>query len=371
MARRIRWLGVGMVVCFFILFLQLNNIQVVKAHQYATDPNNPTVIAESQQPRGVIQSADGQTLAKTVPAPKGSANKYERDLPRAVGHALLRAWWGSTRPLLPTTASRPPTTPIWWPTTSRSPRSRICSPPALPSPTPSPSPSRPRCSWRPRRPWATRPGPSWLSTPRRGPSWPCTPTPPTTRTPWPRSNPTESRTPSTPDTTNNLTGFAPFTYMAYQDSYFAPGSTFKTVTTAAAYDHAPQLVNTPIPSYGPIPPGYFKGQTTPIYNDSGGACGGTIAMMLPESCDTGYAILGTKIGAASMTAEADELRLQPATAHRPAPRIVGGLRLPPAQLLPERPGLPGLLVHRAEVHDGQRPADGHGGVGLRRQRRPS
>jgi hypothetical protein len=27
MARRIRWLGVGMVICFFILFLQLNNIR--------------------------------------------------------------------------------------------------------------------------------------------------------------------------------------------------------------------------------------------------------------------------------------------------------------------------------------------------------
>src|SRR5580658_7710124 len=81
MARRIRWLGVGMVVCFFILFLQLNNIQVVKAHQYANDPNNPTVIAQSQQPRGVIQSADGQTLAKTVPAPKGSATKYQRVYP--------------------------------------------------------------------------------------------------------------------------------------------------------------------------------------------------------------------------------------------------------------------------------------------------
>jgi peptidoglycan glycosyltransferase len=60
-----------------------------------------------------------------------------------------------------------------------------------------------------------------------------------------------------------------------------------------------------MPSYGPIPPGYFMGQTTPINNDSGGACGGTIAEMLPPSCDTGFAILGSKIGAASMTAEAD------------------------------------------------------------------
>src|ERR1700723_1451679 len=78
MARRIRWLGVGMVLCFFLLFLQLNNIQVVKAHQYATDPRNPEIMAQSQQPRGVIQSADGVVLAKSVLAPKNSGYKYER-----------------------------------------------------------------------------------------------------------------------------------------------------------------------------------------------------------------------------------------------------------------------------------------------------
>ncbi len=60
-----------------------------------------------------------------------------------------------------------------------------------------------------------------------------------------------------------------------------------------------------MPSFGPIPSGYFKGQTQPLANDDHSACGGTIAQMLPPSCDTGYAILGTKIGTASMIAEAD------------------------------------------------------------------
>ena len=36
MAGRIRWLGIGMVVCFLALFLQLNNVQVNNAHKYAT-----------------------------------------------------------------------------------------------------------------------------------------------------------------------------------------------------------------------------------------------------------------------------------------------------------------------------------------------
>ena len=41
MAGRIRWLGVGMVVCFLALFLQLNNVQVKQANKYATSQYNP------------------------------------------------------------------------------------------------------------------------------------------------------------------------------------------------------------------------------------------------------------------------------------------------------------------------------------------
>jgi peptidoglycan glycosyltransferase len=94
--------------------------------------------------------------------------------------------------------------------------------------------------------------------------------------------------------------------LSYQlATQFGPGSTFKIVTTAAAYDRAPQLVNTSIPVFTTIPVNYFQGQTQPLSNDEFESCGGTIAIMLPVSCDTGYAILGTKIGAPAMTAEAD------------------------------------------------------------------
>src|SRR5450432_3142463 len=83
MAGRIRWLGLGMVLCFFVLFLQLNNIQVLKANQYANAPDNPAKkIQRFNQPRGVIQSADGQVLAKSVLSPKGNAYKYRRVYPK-------------------------------------------------------------------------------------------------------------------------------------------------------------------------------------------------------------------------------------------------------------------------------------------------
>ena len=49
MERRIRWLGIFMVLCFVALFVQLNNIQILKAHALANSPNNPRVIAVAPQ----------------------------------------------------------------------------------------------------------------------------------------------------------------------------------------------------------------------------------------------------------------------------------------------------------------------------------
>jgi len=82
MEKRIRRLGIFMLVCFVALFVQLNNIQVIKAHSLATSPSNPRVIeAEYSQPRGSIISADGVTLAKSVLAAPGSPYKYQRVYP--------------------------------------------------------------------------------------------------------------------------------------------------------------------------------------------------------------------------------------------------------------------------------------------------
>jgi penicillin-binding protein A len=79
MERRIRRLGIFMVLCFVALFIQLNNIQVFKADSLANNPNNPRVqLVVRSQTRGSILSADGVTLASSQLAPKGSIYKYER-----------------------------------------------------------------------------------------------------------------------------------------------------------------------------------------------------------------------------------------------------------------------------------------------------
>lgn len=79
MDKRIRRLGIFMVLCFVALFVQLNNIQVLKAHSLSTASDNPRVIlAAHSQTRGSIISSDGVTLASSVLAPQGSPYKYQR-----------------------------------------------------------------------------------------------------------------------------------------------------------------------------------------------------------------------------------------------------------------------------------------------------
>ena len=50
MERRIRRLGIFMLLCFVALFIQLNNIQVLKANSLANAPDNPRVLAAGPQP---------------------------------------------------------------------------------------------------------------------------------------------------------------------------------------------------------------------------------------------------------------------------------------------------------------------------------
>ena len=57
MEKRIRRLGVFMLLCFVALFLQLNNIQVFKANSLANSQGNPRIqLAERSQTRGSILS---------------------------------------------------------------------------------------------------------------------------------------------------------------------------------------------------------------------------------------------------------------------------------------------------------------------------
>lgn len=98
--------------------------------------------------------------------------------------------------------------------------------------------------------------------------------------------------------TNNGHGFPPLGLVATEQT-FPPGSTFKVITTAAAVVGRPDLL---VKSYPYAPFATLPNSNLPLYNSGGSACGGTVAVMLPVSCDPGYALLGLDIGAPLLTA---------------------------------------------------------------------
>jgi peptidoglycan glycosyltransferase len=300
-ARRIRWLGAALLLCFAVLLLQLTHIQVLQAHQYATAPGNPEVIAQRyDQPRGVIQSANGVILAESVPATSGSY-KYQRQYPDGPLFAHIVGYLSPiygvtgveasydedlishTKPvktlgdLLTTTTLTDAVTLTLTTTLQQDAATAL----------------------------GGRAGAIVVLDPATGAIKAMYSNPTFDPNPLAVNDAaTEELAYQTDNARNPVNGFAPAVSLAYQE-IFPPGSTFKTVTTAATYDHAPALVRKSQRYYSCIPPHTLGGQTTPLCNYGGGGCGGDIAEMLPPSCDTGFALLGTEVGAASMTVEAD------------------------------------------------------------------
>ena len=101
---------------------------------------------------------------------------------------------------------------------------------------------------------------------------------------------------------------------------FPPGSTFKVVTSTAVYNLDPALTNFNFPSAGSTK---LPNSNVPLTNDGGQVCGGTMVTMLPESCDPGYGLLGIALGCASSLKAGGIVRLQLHAAHRPAQGLGG------------------------------------------------
>jgi len=72
MNERISRVGVALVLCFVVLFVQLNRVQVLQADRLRRHPENLRSVDRSyEQGRGSIVSADGVVLARSVDTPGG------------------------------------------------------------------------------------------------------------------------------------------------------------------------------------------------------------------------------------------------------------------------------------------------------------
>jgi peptidoglycan glycosyltransferase len=84
---------------------------------------------------------------------------------------------------------------------------------------------------------------------------------------------------------------------------FPPGSTFKVVTSSAAFDHKPEATTKTYPTLSALDLPHSGGRQ--LHNFGGERCGGQLADLLRVSCNTGFASVGLDIGGADLAAEAN------------------------------------------------------------------
>ncbi len=95
MERRIRRLGIALVVLFTLVFGQLAYVQVFAADDIRANPANFSrqLIAEYNVERGKIITTGGLVIAESVPAPGGSRYRYERRYPQGDLYGYITGYY--------------------------------------------------------------------------------------------------------------------------------------------------------------------------------------------------------------------------------------------------------------------------------------
>jgi peptidoglycan glycosyltransferase len=342
MGRRIRWVGLVLVLCFAALLVQLVNVQFRRASALANSRTNPKVeIRKFNNQRGDILAADGTLLAQSVPASQGPYH-YMRQYPLGslfsgiVGYSSL--FYGTrgvesvyNNYLVPHPQPPPSHGQVLNP------------PPAKPDNvtlTLVPSLQQTAAQALANIPDANKDGAIVALNPSTGAVLAMYSSP--------SFDPNALASPNV--NYEELAGNADFNVKDAEGFYpgdpmatfypLAPGSTFKVVTTTSVYNLKPQLSNFTFPVMGCTPPNSIPGTNISICNDANTPqqatpCGGTIPQMLPPSCDPGYALLGVALGGDTLYQQAnlfgfnsvppiDLTNVQPSNFPTPAQLAPGG-----------------------------------------------
>jgi penicillin-binding protein A len=312
MGRRIRWLGVIMVLCLGLVVAQLVNIQLVKAKQLQSSPYNPRVASQQYiNPRGMIYAADGTVLAKSVPTPAGTDRQdypyhYVREYPQGPLYAGIT---GYDSALYYGTDGIEEQYNSYLESHQQPPQTlsqllfREQQPQITDNVTLTVEPSLQNAAWSALTtlpPGENKDGAVVVMQPSTGDILAMV------------SNPTFDPNPlvSTSLHAEQLAyysyiqkdreGFFPLRPIATRET-FPPGSTMKVVTSTAAYNLKPALAGFDYPVQACQK---FSDSNVQLCDQSG-PCGGTMTVMLPESCDPGYAELGVQLGVPIMTKQAE------------------------------------------------------------------
>ncbi len=296
MEKRIRIVGLVIILLLGAVLVQAANIQFFQAHKLATASANPRVFAARQsQTRGDILASDGSVLAHSVSTPTG-AFKYQRVYPQG---ALFGQITGFDSPIYGT-----------WGIEAYYDSSLVSHPqPAqslaqLLSPTTSTDTVTltvdPALQNLAAQQLAGRDGSVVALDPKTGKIIAMYSNPVFDPNPLVSESTATEKTAWKAYQVPNANGFNQLTSLSFQRT-FPPGSTFKVVTAAAVYDERPDLLSKSYPQASSIS---IPNTNLPLQNFGGGTCGGTVDQMLPPSCDTGFAEVGLDLGAQALWQEA-------------------------------------------------------------------
>ncbi len=297
MNKQITRLGIGLVVCYVVLFGMLNWVQVIKADEYNENPfNTATVRRDFNRARGTISSADGALLAISVPNEDPATNKqFERIRTYPEGELFAQVtgffsfWFGSTG------IERTYTDELAGQTVEQQVRGfadLFVNKENVGNVTVS---VRKDLQEVARDSLGDRPGSvvaldvktgellAFWSAPSYDPNL---------------VSVIDKDQADTNFALLNLAEGNPLLAHQYQERYF-PGSTFKVVTASTGLQTG--KVTTDEPRY-PVERSYTPPQTTtPIFNFGGSACGGALFNILRVSCNTAFARMGVEtLGPADM-----------------------------------------------------------------------
>jgi len=311
MGRRIRLLGIVLILCFGLVIVQLTNIQFRRAPALARSATNPVNnVRNFNNDRGDIFAANGQLLADSVRiAPPGAKTyQFQRQYPMG---AVFSQLVGTYSPIYHNTGVEAYYS-SYLGQHKQSPQtlSQLFSPPPPTvdniTLTVNPTLQADAIAALNNLPGPNKDGAVVMLDPKSGAVLALASN--VTYDP----NPLVSTNFSAETAAWNLyhvkdgEGFAPIYPFGTYDPEL-PGSAAKVITTAAVYNLDPTLASYsyPVQACEPVPE---TGGLT-ICNDAdtaaaAGACGGTMVQMLPESCDPGYAHLGSLLGPNNLSQQA-------------------------------------------------------------------
>jgi peptidoglycan glycosyltransferase len=296
--RQIRLLGAGLMVLFLALFVQLNYLQIVHARALEANPlNGEAVVKEYTAKRGNIISADGVTLATSIPT-KDSL-KYLRVYPTKALFEEVTGYFsfnygsdGAERTYDKVLTGKK--SPFKLPTSIQGLRSLLTNTDISQSITLT---LLDKVQTAAAAGLAGRVGSVVALVPKTGAVLAMYSTP--------------SFDPNLLAGHNGQAVAAAYKAIsdtkggvldppAYRQSWF-PGSSFKVVTSSAVYDHEPSLVNHVMPTLSALK---LPQTNLQLHNFAGEVCGGNLIELFTVSCDTGFGQIGLDLGANNLYAEA-------------------------------------------------------------------